>query len=481
MLIVIAKNQTASPIELIDLGLTVPASGQVTLSDFSNFFEISADLTLNSEITSGNILLSNSLNDFNISESLAYIDASGNVSCSPSGAASNAVIKLSDATGRFTKVTGVLIDDSNNLTTSGFIDANSIKIAGSAIDLGGLVSPVFADYYNSAPYAGITVTPSTIPLNSARQSSAAFVLSANEITTNTSGTYRVDCDLSFSDSSGDSTIEMWLELNGAEISGTRTRMFHDSSDESGGGHNMAIITFATNDVIRLRANLIKGTSQIDTLASGVRFMIHSIGSNGSSGADGVDGATGPTGPAGSGSTVNISEEGATISGGPYSNLNFIGDIVTASDSGLGVADITFNIGSSISAYDSTGGQTFTTSSTTINLDATQIIDSTYSLSSDLITINATGKYLITYDCSLEVTNNNRTQAQSWLEINSVEISGTRGEMYLRLSNYGASSSSSVVLNVTSGDIIRLRAARVVGGGTCRTERNGSRITIVRLS
>jgi len=136
---------------------------------------------------------------------------------------------------------------------------------------------------------------------------------------------------------------------------------------------------------------------------------------------------------------------------------------------------------SITAYDSTGGQTFTTTATTINLDATHRSDPSFSLASDEITVSENGDYEIDWSVSLESSGGGRTQASSWVEQNSVEISGTRGEHYLRQNNFGATSSGTINLTLAAGDAIRLRAQRSTGGGTCETQINGSRLTIKRLS
>ena len=206
---------------------------------------------------------------------------------------------------------------------------------------------VFVDYYNSASYSGITTTASTLPLNTERQSDAAFTLAANEVTVNTRGTYRVDYDLSLSETSNnDTTVDMWVEVNGTEQPGTRARMFHDSNMEEGGNHGMAILDLLASDVLRVRAQVVDGSDQTNTLADATRLIIHSVGANGAAG------ATGPQGPAGSGSTINVEDEGSGIPNTPHSSLNFVGAGVTATDAGGGVATITIpgGAGGNIAQY-----------------------------------------------------------------------------------------------------------------------------------
>jgi hypothetical protein len=85
----------------------------------------------------------------------------------------------------------------------------------------------------------------------------------------------------------------------------------------------------------------------------------SDGADGADGADGVDGDDGAAGPPGSGTTINVYEEGTIVPNSPFSELNFIGASVTATDAGSGRTDITVTGGADelvkISANDTTAG------------------------------------------------------------------------------------------------------------------------------
>jgi len=70
--IFIAYNQTASPIELTKLALTIPASSVVTLSDYNTTEEIQSDEQLKALITAGTVLLGNGAFTLNKDQSLAY-------------------------------------------------------------------------------------------------------------------------------------------------------------------------------------------------------------------------------------------------------------------------------------------------------------------------------------------------------------------------------------------------------------------------
>ena len=70
---IIAVNQTVSDIELRQLAVTVPGSGQVTLTDTSFVYEIRDDPQLRDEVTLGNILINDGTTTLGIQASLNYI------------------------------------------------------------------------------------------------------------------------------------------------------------------------------------------------------------------------------------------------------------------------------------------------------------------------------------------------------------------------------------------------------------------------
>lgn len=137
----------------------------------------------------------------------------------------------------------------------------------------------------------------------------------------------------------------------------------------------------------------------------------------------------------------------------------------------------------ISAYKTSGVQTFTTTNTTLVINATHFTaDSLYSLASNQITVNTTGRYRISWSVTLKASgSNSRSQARSWVESNAVEIAGTSGEHYCRQSDYGATASGTIVTNLTASDVLRLRAVRTFGAATIDHPSNGTRLTVTRLS
>jgi hypothetical protein len=132
--VVIAKNQTGSPIELPRLGLTVPASpATITLTEFAYIFEIGAEEVLDTSITAGDIIINDGTSDLSVAESLVYINTTGNMNGPATGAVADSILKLSDTTGRYTDVTGVTVDGSNNLSTTGAVSGSQLQISGTPI------------------------------------------------------------------------------------------------------------------------------------------------------------------------------------------------------------------------------------------------------------------------------------------------------------------------------------------------------------
>ncbi len=138
MPIVIAKNQTGSDIDLIRLGQRVPALGQKILTDDASYTECTEDETLETAVSAGTIVINDGTSDLSAAEGLIYLNSQGNLDGPSSGAAVNLVLKLSDATGTKTEATGVTIDASDNITTSGTINAGGLYVGGSPLKIGDL-------------------------------------------------------------------------------------------------------------------------------------------------------------------------------------------------------------------------------------------------------------------------------------------------------------------------------------------------------
>jgi len=422
---VIAKNQTAGALVLNQLPVPdneIPASGQVTLTDYAALNEIQDDVELLAHITSGDCILNDGTDDLTQAESLAMastvsatqsgtavmeslVDAKGDLlaataadivdrlavgadtfvltadsaeatgvkwaAASGSGTLDHAALTsnltwtTSGHTGAASNLAGFTaggaadeltateartllnvedgadVTDATNVAAAGAVmealadakgdlfvatgadaiarlpvGANRQILRADSTQAEGVIwiseeLAVYADYYDAGT-TDVGTSPTTLGLDTSRQSNSAFVLSSDTVTDNR------EC-------------ECWMEINGTEVPATRSVFSHWSehsllTDNTAG--RSAIITLADSDVIRLRGDVTNGSSGYTTDTGGVSLQIMSIGANG---------PAGPQGPAGSGSTINVEEDGAAVSGGPHDTLNFIG--MEATDAGSGTADV----------------------------------------------------------------------------------------------------------------------------------------------
>lgn len=120
----IAVNQTAGDILIDDLGLTVPASSQITLTDFVDFWEISGSQDLEAEVAAGNVLINDGTSTLTLAESQAFLDITGNLNGPTAATAANQIAVFSDTTGRYVENSNAVLSG-GNLTLSGNILPNS--------------------------------------------------------------------------------------------------------------------------------------------------------------------------------------------------------------------------------------------------------------------------------------------------------------------------------------------------------------------
>ena len=139
----------------------------------------------------------------------------------------------------------------------------------------------------------------------------------------------------------------------------------------------------------------------------------------------------------------------------------------------------------LQAFDTTGGQTFSTSAITLNLDTTTASNgSAISLASDEFTISTAGDYLFKLDVSTKCeSTSGRSVAMAFIERQPsggayAEVDGTRAFMYNRNSTAGDQTGSvGIVLSVSANDKYRVRLIRDAGTDTLETIADGSRLVI----
>lgn len=137
---------------------------------------------------------------------------------------------------------------------------------------------------------------------------------------------------------------------------------------------------------------------------------------------------------------------------------------------------------SICVYDNVGGQTFTTTAITVNLDtvAKNMKSGIYSLSADVVTVAKAGTYRIDYEVSSDDNSSGRVSATAWVEKNTVKITGSESAYMVRTVNQPGTGAGSFVIDLVASDALRLRTVRISGSVTMITEQYGSRLTVQRM-
>lgn len=136
-----------------------------------------------------------------------------------------------------------------------------------------------------------------------------------------------------------------------------------------------------------------------------------------------------------------------------------------------------------SCYDTTGG-------VNLNSVATIVLDtvfknsngSVFSLSDGNVTINKTGTYMVHMDVSTDTSSGSgRSDSNGYLEQNFSEVLGSRVSMYNRLAGVGENTGSATfILDVTNGDVFRVRGLRTSGSDTIISKDDGTRLTFLEL-
>ena len=409
---------------------------------------------------------------------LLNVEAGADVTDATNVAAAGAIMEtLADAKGDLlaasadNTVTRLAVGSNNDILTADSSQSTGVRWATPA-------EPVYVDYYDAAT-TSVGTTATTLGLDRSRQSNALFVLSSDQVTvqTNGAGDYFIRYDVTFRDTDNNNReIECWMEINGTEVTATRSVFSHWdehglTTDNTAG--RSVIITLSDGDVIRLRSEVTNGVGGYTTDTGGVSLQVLSIGSNG------TQGPTGAQGPTGSGSTITVEDEGSIVSGGPHSNLDFVGAGVTATDAGSGVATITITGGSAnIAQYRQTGNLTINTSATTVVLNANDFEDSNYTRSGENITINTAGVYQISYQVYFATNGNFRRSVDAWVENNTVEIVPSRASSYSRNTvDDTASSGATFLVQLAASDVVRLRAQSTGTNGTAVGQGNRMWITV----
>lgn len=137
-----------------------------------------------------------------------------------------------------------------------------------------------------------------------------------------------------------------------------------------------------------------------------------------------------------------------------------------------------------SYYLSTGGVTavaatatqLTVNQTSVESDATQ-----FDLTSSIITVEKAGDYEISYQVYFNSGGTSRSEYTVWLEIDEVEVSGSRTGTYQRGYDSGDTASGSLIMDVPAGSEFALWIQRTDGAGsTGYQDDNGTRISFKEM-
>ena len=124
----------------------------------------------------------------------------------------------------------------------------------------------------------------------------------------------------------------------------------------------------------------------------------------------------------------------------------------------------------------------TTSFQDIPLNSERVKDSifTHATDSPEVTINLSGRYVVHYSVGVEtVTGNGRTQTETRLVLNGVEVPNSRAEIYNRNAGQGGGNASrSFVLDLLNTDTLKLQVQRESGSDLQQTISGDSSLVIV---
>lgn len=140
------------------------------------------------------------------------------------------------------------------------------------------------------------------------------------------------------------------------------------------------------------------------------------------------------------------------------------------------------ISTTFDAYDNAGGQAVNGSAITLNIDTIRRNNANYTLSSDEITINSDGTYEIRYEGTVVNATGTIGDTRFYLEVDTgggfALEDGSECRAYNRDTTNAGTCGRSVVMDLTNGDIVRIRA--IAGSGTGTTLADSSSITISKL-
>jgi hypothetical protein len=189
------------------------------------------------------------------------------------------------------------------------------------------------------------------------------------------------------------------------------------------------------------------------------------------------------------SGIKLNNQTAGMGGNEILSVTDDGTVVTTTTtvSDLSASFDMFN--SRYDIYDSTGGQSFTDGTITLNVDTERISSGDFSNSTGEITCEfaeTNQLYYVSFRVSTDIsTGTARSTSYAWLELDDgggfTEVAGFRGFMYNRDEDNAANSTEvSGFIYLNNGDKLRIRVARLGGSDTIITLANGSKISLFTI-
>lgn len=341
MITIKSNIATVLGVTVRDLGIIIPpAGGSDTFTEDIDLDAIRLSQNLRDLCTddffgagSSTLIVNDGTNDIDQADVIEFLDTS-NVSIKPEIQATDPTVN-DDGTRGFSE---------NSLWTNTTTDESFICVdpaAGAAIwtsitQSGGSTSPEAFSGYTNTNSATFTTTFTDMPIDAEITKTSGFTHTnpSPEVTIVEDGTYQIDANVTLDQVGGNnrSTAQMRVMVNEGigfvEIDGSRARMYsRNNAQGETEGSSTFIRAFSAGDIVKVQAARFSGSGSFQFLADNCRLSIVNL-----------RGTEGPQGPAGPGSSVIIEEEGISL--GNFTNINFIGSAVTATDAGSGTADVT---------------------------------------------------------------------------------------------------------------------------------------------
>ncbi len=134
-------------------------------------------------------------------------------------------------------------------------------------------------------------------------------------------------------------------------------------------------------------------------------------------------------------------------------------------------------------YNANASATYGDVETTLILDSTRVNSDTgiFVLASNQVTVNKTGRFLVTLEVMISAQVNDRSEVGTWVEINGVEETASRTFTYVRGYGSGSTTTATMILDLTSGDVLQIRGIRTDDNTDDSSQRaNGTRLIIIEI-